>query len=168
MFQLFKLFKLFSFLVISNVNSMVLPLPGSTYTKTINFPLIGHQTIETEIVTDNLAYLTFSVLINERGTIRYINLEEYIKKKIINKKKLEKQFLNKNKNSSYNGHNGKNIYNDGYYIKLSYNLRKVINKYKVEFNDLYYDDVNDYILFTLHIKLINYKSNIQMCRKLND
>ena len=45
MFQLFKLFKLFSFLVISNVNSMVLPLPGSTYTKRI-----GHQTIETEIM----------------------------------------------------------------------------------------------------------------------
>lgn len=61
----------------------------------------------------------------------------------------------------------KNIY-DGYYIKLSYNLRKIIKKYKIEFNDLYYDDINDYILFTLHIKLINYKANIQMYRKWNN
>ena len=152
---MFRLLKLISFLLIFNVNSMVLPLPGSTYIKKINFPLIGYQTIETEIVTDNLAYLTLSGLINERGKIKYINLEEYIKKKIINKKKIENQFLNKN------------IYN-GYYIKLSYNLRKIIKKYKIEFNDLYYDYINDYILFTLHIKLINYKANIQMYRKWNN
>lgn len=150
---MFQLFKLFGFLLIFNINAMVLPLPGSTYIKRINIPFIGYQTIETEIITDNLAYLTLSGLINERGTIRYINLQEYINKKIINK------------NSTYNGHN---YYYDGYYIKLSYNLRKVIKKYKVEFNDLYYNDLNDYILFTLHIKLINYKSNIIMYRKLND
>ena len=83
---MFQLFKLFGFLLIFNINAMVLPLPGSTYIKRINFPFIGYQTIETEIITDNLAYLTLSGLINERGTIRYINLQEYINKKIINKK----------------------------------------------------------------------------------
>ena len=59
----------------------------------------------------------------------------------------------------------KNI-QDGYYIKLSYNLRNIIKKYNIELNDFYYDNLNDYILFTLHIKLINYKSQIKMNRKL--
>ena len=86
-----KLCKILLFLCISNVYSIILPLPGSIYSKRINFPLIGYQLIQTEIITDNLIYLTLEGLVNECGTIRYINLQKYINQNILNKKKIKRK-----------------------------------------------------------------------------
>lgn len=49
-------------------------------------------------------------------------------------------------------------------IKFSYNLRKIIKKYKTELTFPYYDIENDEILFNLNVKVINYNTKIKMSR----
>ena len=54
--------------------------------------------------------------------------------------------------------------NERHMIKFSYNLRKIIKKYKTELTFPYYDIENDEILFNLNIKVINYNTKIKMSR----
>jgi len=54
--------------------------------------------------------------------------------------------------------------NDKHMIKFSYNLRKIIKKYKTELTFPYYDAENDKILFNLNVKVINYNTKIKMSR----
>lgn len=54
--------------------------------------------------------------------------------------------------------------NNKHLIKFSYNLRKIIKKYKTELTFPYYDIENDEILFNLNIKVINYNTRIKMVR----
>ena len=54
--------------------------------------------------------------------------------------------------------------NDKHMIKFSYNLRKIIKKYKTELTFPYYDIKNDEILFNLNVKVINYNTKIKMSR----
>ena len=54
--------------------------------------------------------------------------------------------------------------NDKHMIKFSYNLRKLMNKYKTELTFPYYDIENDEILFNLNVKVINYNTKIKMSR----
>ena len=61
--------------------SLVLPSPGCVYVKKINLPLIGYQNIETEIITDNVAFVKLDGIINKNGTVRYLyrNDKHYIR-----------------------------------------------------------------------------------------
>lgn len=54
--------------------------------------------------------------------------------------------------------------NDKHMIKFSYNLRKIIKKYKTELTFPYYDIENDEILLNINIKVINYKTKMKMSR----
>lgn len=54
--------------------------------------------------------------------------------------------------------------NDKHMIKFSYNLIKIIKKYKTELTFPYYDIENDEILFNLNVKVINYNTKIKMSR----
>lgn len=54
--------------------------------------------------------------------------------------------------------------NDKYMIKFSYNLRKIIKKYKTELTFPYYNIENDEILFNLNVTIINYNTKIKMSR----
>jgi hypothetical protein len=54
--------------------------------------------------------------------------------------------------------------NDRHMIKFSYNLRKIIKKYKTELTFPYYNIENDEILFNLNVKVINYNTKIKMSR----
>jgi hypothetical protein len=51
-----------------------------------------------------------------------------------------------------------------YIIKPSYNLRKIIKKYKIEISSLNYDYEKDFIMFNLYVKLFNYRTSIIMNR----
>lgn len=66
--------------------------------------------------------------------------------------------INENGTAKYISNNNKHI------IKLSYNLRKIIKKYKTELMYLYYDIEKDEILFNLNVKVINYNTKIKMSR----
>ena len=52
------------------------------------------------------------------------------------------------------------------FIKFSYNLRKIIKKYKTDLKFPYYDIENDEILFNLNVNVINYREKIIM-KKVN-
>ena len=54
--------------------------------------------------------------------------------------------------------------NNKHFMKFSYNLRKIIKKYKTELTFPYYNIENDEILFNLNIKVINYNKIIKMVR----
>ena len=106
-------------------------------------PLIGQLIIETEIVTENNAYVRLNGLIKNEGYIKYI---ENNNKPVIN----SMISILKNEQS--------------YIIKPSYNLRKIIKKYKIEITSLNYDNEKDCIMFNLYVKFFNYKTNIIMNR----
>ena len=114
--------------IVHNLTPFVVPKAGSKYQKNLYIPIIGKQVIEAEVITNNYAFITLHGLINEKGTIKYINI------------------------------------NDRHMIKLSYNLRKIIKKYKTELTFPYYDIENDEILFNLNVKVINYNTKIKMSR----
>ena len=114
--------------IVNNLTPFVVPKAGSKYKKNLYIPIIGKQVIEAEVITNNYAFITLHGLINEKGTIKYINI------------------------------------NDRHMIKLSYNLRKIIKKYKTELTFPYYDIENDEILFNLNVKVINYNTKIKMSR----
>ena len=114
--------------IVNNLTPFVVPKAGSKYQKNLYIPIIGKQVIEAEVITNNYAFITLHGLINEKGTIKYINI------------------------------------NDRHMIKLSYNLRKIIKKYKTELTFPYYDIENDEILFNLNVKVINYNTKIKMSR----
>lgn len=70
----------------------ILPSPGSIYEKKINFPLIGSQTVETEIITNNYAHIKLEGIINDEGYVKYLsNNERYIFKPSYNLRKLIKK-----------------------------------------------------------------------------
>lgn len=69
-------------------------------------------------------------------------------------------FINERGTVKYINKNNENT------LKFSYNIRKIIKKYKTEFSFPYYDIKNDKILFNLHIKIINYNKSIIM-KKIN-
>lgn len=56
--------------------------------------------------------------------------------------------------------------NDNHFIKFSYNLRKVIKKYKTELSSPYYDIKNDQFIFDINVKVINYNTKIRMTKIL--
>lgn len=74
-------------------NLPILPYPGSIYEKKINFPLIGRQTVETEIITNNYAHIKLEGIINNDGYVKYIsNNDRYIFKPSYNLRKLIKKY----------------------------------------------------------------------------
>lgn len=67
-------------------------------------------------------------------------------------------FINKKGSIKY-------FYNDDKCIlKLNYNLRKIIQKYKTELTFPYYDIDNDIINFNIDVKSIKYSTKIKMNR----
>ena len=118
------------FNIVNNLNIVTIPNPGTIYQKKLYIPVIGKQFIEAEVITSNFAFIRLQGIINEKGTVKYINR------------------------------------NDKHIIKFSYNLRKIIKKYKTEITSPYYDIKNDEILFNLNIKVINYNAKINM-RRIN-
>lgn len=126
---------LFNILAYGLSNKLNIPFPGSIYEKKIIVPLIGHQIIETEVITENRAYVRLDGLIKNDGSIKYIA-------KNINNAQTERSYI----------------------IKPSNNLRKIIKKYKIEITSLNYDYEKDCIMFNLYVKLFNYKTNIIMNR----
>lgn len=74
-------------------NLPILPYPGSIYEKKINFPLIGSQIVETEIITNNYAHIKLEGIINNEGYVKYIsNNDRYIFKPSYNLRKLIKKY----------------------------------------------------------------------------
>jgi hypothetical protein len=129
MLFILQLFNILSLLFHNNNKQLLLfPSPGNTYYKKINLPLFGYQSIETKIITNNSGFIQLNGLINEKGTVKLINTNDY------------------------------------YMIKFSYNLRKIIKKYKTEFTFPYYDINNDKIFFNLNVKVINYNKKIKLDR----
>ena len=104
----------------------ILPSVGSSYKTIVHVPLIGTQTIETTMITDNTAFIKLNGMINENGTARYI----YNDKKEI--------------------------------VYLSWNLRKIMKKFKSEFSFPFYDIENDIIVFNLKVKPIFFNKKIKL------
>ena len=129
---------LFNLLSLSLPKLQLLPCPGSIYEKIINIPLVGQQIIETEVLSENNAYVKLDGLIKNEGSIKY--------------KENNNKFI-KSLNSERS-----------YIIKPSNNLRKIIKKYKIEITSLNYDYEKDCIIFNLYVKLFNYKTCITMNR----
>lgn len=48
------------------------PSIGNKYSTTVKIPLIGHQTIETTMINNNIAFIKLEGIINENGTARYL------------------------------------------------------------------------------------------------
>ena len=104
----------------------ILPSVGSSYKTIVQVPLIGTQTIETTMITDNTAFIKLNGMINENGTARYI----YNDKKEV--------------------------------VYLSWNLRKIMKKFKSEFTFPFYDIENDIIVFNLKVKPIFFNKKIKL------
>lgn len=51
-----------------------------------------------------------------------------------------------------------------YVFKISHNLKELIKKYNIQIEQLYYNIENDTIDINVNIKLINYKSLVQLDR----
>ena len=126
---------LFNILAYGLSNKLNIPFPGSIYEKKIIIPLVGYQIIETEVITENCAYVRLDGLIKNEGSIKYII-------KNIDNTQIERSYI----------------------IKPSNNLRKIIKKYKIEITSLNYDCEKDYIIFNLYVKLFNYRTKIIMNR----
>lgn len=116
MLSLFKIFifcKIINSLMGYNLYSgfkgngnLLLPYPGSIYEKNINFPLIGKQYVETEIITNNYANIKLKGLINNEGYIKYIsNNDKYIFKVSHSLRKLIKKYNIEIINLYYNSEN---------------------------------------------------------------
>ena len=58
------------FLFLSTAN-MIMPNSGSMYKKTIHFPLLGNQNIETKFLQDNLIKISLSGLLDDKGSAKY-------------------------------------------------------------------------------------------------
>ena len=56
----------------NNLNPIIVP-NTIIYQKKIYIPIVGKQIIEAEVITNNHAYLKLEGLINEKGTVKYIN-----------------------------------------------------------------------------------------------
>lgn len=71
-----------------------MPNCGNIYKKTIQFPLLGNQNIETKFLQDNLIKISLSGIIENTGNVKYnlvddildVELCENLKKLMINKK----------------------------------------------------------------------------------
>ena len=60
------------FIIFSFVNSLILPSYGSIFSKTLQFPLIGKQNIQTEFCNDNIININLSGIVKANGTAKYI------------------------------------------------------------------------------------------------
>lgn len=97
---MFILLYIISFInIIQNLNPIIIPKPGSIYQKNLYIPIIGKQVIEAEVITNNYAFIRLQGLINEKGTVKYINRNNrhtikfnYNLRKIIKKYKTELTF----------------------------------------------------------------------------
>ena len=59
--------------IIPNLNPIIIPKPGSIYQKNLYIPIIGQQIIEAEVVSNNYAFIRLDGIINEKGTVKYLN-----------------------------------------------------------------------------------------------
>lgn len=60
------------FIIFSFVNSLILPSYGSIFSKTLQFPLLGKQNIQTEFCRDNIININLAGLVKANGTAKYI------------------------------------------------------------------------------------------------
>lgn len=81
-------------LLFLSTSNMIMPNCGNIYKKTIQFPLLGNQNIETKFLQDNLIKISLSGIIENTGNVKYnlvddildVELCENLKKLMINKK----------------------------------------------------------------------------------
>lgn len=59
------------FIIFSFVNSLILPSYGSVFSKTLEFPLLGKQNIQTEFCSNNLINIKLAGLVKANGTAKY-------------------------------------------------------------------------------------------------
>ena len=70
-------------------NLPIFPYSGKKKKKKINFPLIGGQTVETEIITNNYALIKLEGIINKNGYVKYVtNKNRYLFKLSYNLRKI--------------------------------------------------------------------------------
>lgn len=88
-------------LLITQSCSLILPNVGAKYKKTLHFPLIGSQNIETEFLNDSKMTIKLYGFIEEAGTAEYNIIDNNIDiilsdnlKRLVEKKKTEFQLLN--------------------------------------------------------------------------
>lgn len=62
--------------IIPNLNPVIVPKPKNIYQKNLYIPIIGKQLIQAEVITNNYAFIRLQGLINEKGTVKYINRNE--------------------------------------------------------------------------------------------
>ena len=58
-------------LLFLSTSNMIMPNCGSMYKKTIQFPLLGNQNIETKFLQDKLIKISLSGLIHHKGSAKY-------------------------------------------------------------------------------------------------
>lgn len=74
-------------------NLPIFPYSANIYKKKINFPLIGGQTVETEIITNNYALIKLEGIINKNGYVKYItNKNRYLFKLSYNLRKIIRKY----------------------------------------------------------------------------
>ena len=60
------------FAILISILTLVLPLPGTTYSSSISIPFIGKQYIETRFLRENIIDITLEGIVSENGTAQYI------------------------------------------------------------------------------------------------
>ena len=60
----------FILLLLSTTN-IILPTVGNIYKKTIQFPLLGNQNIETKFMQNNMIIIKLSGLLDNKGSAKY-------------------------------------------------------------------------------------------------
>jgi hypothetical protein len=90
----------FILLLLSTTN-IILPTVGNIYKKTIQFPLLGNQNIETKFMQNNMIIIKLSGLLDSKGSAQYslidntLNIELSDNLKILMKnKKTEFKLIN--------------------------------------------------------------------------
>ena len=58
-------------LLFLSTSNMIMPNCGNIYKKTIQFPLLGNQNIETKFLQDNLIKISLSGIIENIGSVKY-------------------------------------------------------------------------------------------------
>lgn len=58
-------------LLFLSTSNMIMPNCGNIYKKTIQFPLLGNQNIETKFLQDNLIKISLSGLLHDKGIAKY-------------------------------------------------------------------------------------------------
>lgn len=91
----------FIFILLNQTISLILPNYGSIYKKTLQFPLLGNQNIETEFLKNNEISIRLQGLIDENGTAKYFICNDDIEielssnlKRLIDKRKTDFELIN--------------------------------------------------------------------------